>query len=164
MAGLHMDEHGWVEVEELLHNVTKYPLTRQLLEEIVTEDKKDRYQFSEDGRKIRCCQGHFLPWVDLGLEPVQPPDVLYHGTTAEAAQQIMENGRIDKMRRNHVHMQADTAKAWQSARRRRGKTGVLLVIDAKAMGEAGYLFYRSENQVWLTDHVPAAFIREILRD
>jgi putative RNA 2'-phosphotransferase len=35
---------------------------------------------------------------------------------------------------------------------------VVLIIQALAMHEKGYVFYLSANGVWLTDHVPAAFI------
>ncbi len=33
-------------------------------------------------------------------------------------------------------------------------TPVVLTVQAGAMGTAGFMFYRSANGVWLTDHVP----------
>lgn len=164
LARLHMDEHGWVEISELLENFGRYPITRQLLDRIVQEDDKGRYRISPDGTRIKCCQGHSIPWVQPELEEAAPPAVLYHGTTAEATELILESGRIDKMGRHHVHMHGDISQAWRSARRRKGKRGVLLVIDAEAMAAAGFRFYRSENDVWFADSVPTAFIREICRD
>ena len=164
LAGLHMDEHGWVEIRELLERFDRYPLTERLLEQIVAEDDKGRYRISDDEQRIKCCQGHSIPWVQPELTEAMPPEVLYHGTTADAAEQILESGRIDKMSRHHVHMHMDIAQAWRSARRRKGKAGVLLVIDAQAMAAAGFRFYRSENDVWFADPVPTAFIRETIRD
>jgi putative RNA 2'-phosphotransferase len=35
---------------------------------------------------------------------------------------------------------------------------VVLTVDAAAMAEAGHLFYRSANGVWLTDAVPPRFL------
>ncbi|WP_420810111.1 hypothetical protein [Fimbriimonas ginsengisoli] len=32
-------------------------------------------------------------------------------------------------------------------------------VDAQRMTEKGYLFYRSDNGVWLTEHVPCAYIK-----
>jgi putative RNA 2'-phosphotransferase len=41
---------------------------------------------------------------------------------------------------------------------RRGRA-VILTIDAAAMAREGIAFYVSANGVWLTEHVPARFIR-----
>lgn len=163
-AQLHMNEHGWVEIEELLRNVRKYPLTRPLLEQIVREDEKGRYRISDDGTRIKCCQGHSIPWVQPELCPAQPPAVLYHGTTTEAVGKIFDSGHIDRMKRHHVHMHADLAAAWVSARRRRDKRAAVLCIDAAAMEDDGFAFLMSENDVWFTDAVPTAYIREVKYD
>jgi putative RNA 2'-phosphotransferase len=34
----------------------------------------------------------------------------------------------------------------------------VLQVDTRGMVAAGLVFYRSENDVWLTDHVPARFL------
>jgi putative RNA 2'-phosphotransferase len=44
--------------------------------------------------------------------------------------------------------------------RRRSPDVVVLVVRAAAMAEAGHVFHRSENGVWLTAAVPAAFLDE----
>ena len=164
-VGLSMDRHGWVSVEELIESVnekSRHTLTRELLEEIVAEDNKGRYRFSEDGSRIKACQGHTLDWVEPELIEKEPPAYLYHGTTEEAYEKIMESGGISRMSRHAVHMQAVKAKAWQSAKRWR-KTPVLLVIDAHQMAADGMKFGVSENEVWCTEFVPAKYITEVLR-
>ena len=45
----------------------------------------------------------------------------------------------------------------QFPRARRGQP-VLLKICAGEMHRQGYEFFVTENEVWLTDHVPAEFI------
>jgi putative RNA 2'-phosphotransferase len=35
---------------------------------------------------------------------------------------------------------------------------MILCIDARAMREAGFVFFVTPNGVWLTDAVPSAFI------
>lgn len=160
-AGLHMDVHGWVSVEELIDGVNRHSsfhLDRETLETLVAEDEKGRYRFDEPHARIRCCQGHSIPWVEPMLTPAAPPARLYHGTTTEAAALIDRSGAIEKMTRHAVHMQADTEKAWASAVRRRNKTPVLLVIDAARMARDGFAFAVSDNGVWCTERVPAEYI------
>lgn len=159
-AALTMDRHGWVPVAQLIENVSrtsKYTLTMELLEQIVAEDGKGRYRFNEDHSRIKCCQGHSLPWVEVELTYTAPPPYLYHGTHQEAADAIDASGAIEKRNRHHVHLQADEAKAWQSARRWR-KVPVVLQVDAAAMARDGYIFGRTDNDVWCTDVVPVRYI------
>lgn len=160
-AGLHMDKHGWVGVQELIDGVNRYSkfhLDRTALETLVSEDEKGRYRFDETHTRIRCCQGHSVPWVEPILTPAQPPAFLYHGTTTEAAGEIDRSGAILKMARHAVHMHADPGMAWQSAVRRKNKTPVLLVIDAGRMAGDGFAFAVSDNGVWCTERVPAEYI------
>lgn len=164
--GLHMDEHGWVDTRELVEKVNNEPrwsLTMEQLEQIVANDDKGRYRFSPDKSRIKCCQGHSIPWVTPELEYGVPPAVLYHGTHQEASQKILESGGISRMNRHGVHMTADPEMAWRSARRW-GRKPVLLEVDAKGMQEQGFLFGCSENQVWCTETVPAAYILRIIEE
>ena len=163
--GLQMDRHGWVSVDELICRINeagKYSISREILEEIVAEDDKGRYRFSEDGQKIKACQGHSIPWVEPELVWAEPPAVLYHGTTAQAYAKIMESGAISRMKRHAVHLQSDTEKAWQSAMRWHGATPVLLKIDAAQMYADGFQFGLSDNIVWCTEEVPVRYISEVI--
>ncbi len=45
----------------------------------MAEDEKQRYSFNEDKTLIRANQGHSIP-VDVELEEVEPPEILFHGT------------------------------------------------------------------------------------
>lgn len=154
--GLQLDAHGWADVDELITrcNAHHIALNFELLEEIVVTNDKQRFAFNADLTKIRANQGHSIA-VDLALQLVQPPEKLYHGTVAEFIEAIKANG-LQKMSRQHVHLSSDEATAVKVGSRR-GKP-VILTVDAGAMHEAGFLFYLSENGVWLTDHVPATFI------
>ena len=49
-----------------------------MLEQIVAEDGKQRFAFSEDKKRIRANQGHSVK-VDVELWEVAPPELLYHG-------------------------------------------------------------------------------------
>ena len=157
---LSMDSHGWVPIEELIDRINqrgKYHISREVLQEIVANDKKGRYRFSQDQTKIKACQGHSISWVEPELEIVPPPEVLYHGTTWAAYQEICRSGEISKMSRHAVHLTAVKERAWQSARRRK-TPAVVLEIDAEGMYNQGYVFGVSENEVWCTDTIPVQFI------
>ncbi|WP_436500800.1 RNA 2'-phosphotransferase [Actinokineospora sp. HUAS TT18] len=149
--GLTLDPAGWVPVADLLRALG---VTRADLDEVVENNNKKRFAFDASGSRIRASQGHSVP-VDLGLVPVPPPVVLYHGTVAAALESIKAEG-LRPMNRHHVHLSAtrDTAVAVGA---RRGKP-VILVIQAARMAAEGHEFYISANGVWLTDHVPPGYL------
>ena len=60
------------------------------------------------------------------------------------------------MGRHDVHLNANPEPCVHVAARH-GKP-VVLKIAAKKMHEAGFDFFLTPNNVWLTDHVPAEFI------
>lgn len=90
------------------------------------------------------------------LQPIAPPEYLYHGTVEKFLESIRAQGLL-KGQRHHVHLSADRATA-QIVGERRGQPIILTVLSGD-MARSGLLFYRSENGVWLTDHVPPAFLR-----
>lgn len=162
-AGLEMDRHGWVDVRQLIRSVNnsgKFQLDRELLEQIVAEDSKGRYRFNREHTRIKACQGHSIPWVEPELVSAPPPEFLYHGTNTRALELIYRSGAVSKMKRHAVHMQAEEAKAWQSARRWRDQKPVVLKLAARRMEEDGFSFGVTENGVWCTESVPVAYIVE----
>jgi putative RNA 2'-phosphotransferase len=155
--GLTLAPGGWVPVEELLAACARnhFPVLRAELDEVVSTSDKQRFAFDPTGTLIRANQGHSVD-VDLQLEPVTPPDVLYHGTGQRGVDSILRDG-LRKMARHHVHLSGDV----DTARRvgaRHGKP-VILVIDSAALHRAGHPFYRSANGVWLVDAVPPEYLR-----
>ena len=157
--GIKLSPGGWVAVDELLSACAKnnFLITRQQLEEVVAISDKKRFSFDSTGIMIRANQGHSTE-IDLLLEPVAPPDVLYHGTGAKFVDSIMETG-ICKMSRHHVHLSADMTTA-KNVGSRHGKP-VVLIVDAAGMHQAGYIFYCSDNGVWLVEHVPPQYLQNI---
>lgn len=98
--GLAMDIHRWVSVAELIEKISKvgrYRITESILAEIVRTDNKGRFRYSEDGMKIKVWQGHSISWVEPELTCGEPPEYLYHGTTANAYRKILESVCISKM-------------------------------------------------------------------
>jgi putative RNA 2'-phosphotransferase len=154
--GISLDEHGWVEVDELLSATARhgFPITRDELEHVVAANDKQRYAFDETGRRIRASQGHSVE-VDLDLPVRPPPPYLYHGTVARFVAGIRRDG-LRRMNRHAVHLSPDRETA-QRVGSRRGRP-VILVIDAGRMAADGHEFRLSANGVWLVDAVPPEYL------
>lgn len=165
-AGLDMDKHGWVSVAQFIDGINssgKQRIDMDLLMQIVETDNKGRYRFSEDMSRIKACQGHSIEWVEPELEVMPPPGFLYHGTTSAALEKIKASGGIKKMSRHAVHTHASPDFAWLSAVRWRGNhTPVLLKIAAAKMHEEGFVFGKTENDVWCVEEIPTDFIAEVI--
>jgi putative RNA 2'-phosphotransferase len=78
-----------------------------------------------------------------------------HGTVARFLDSIFADG-LRPGARTHVHLSASTETA-ATVGARRGRP-VVLLIDSAAMSTDGHEFFRAANGVWLTRHVPPAFI------
>ena len=155
-AGITLDDGGWVPVAELL---AALGIDRAALDEVVAGNDKQRFAVAvgDDGvERIRANQGHSVP-VELGLDPADPPELLFHGTSANVLDSIRATG-LNRGGRHHVHLSPDTGTARRVGARRGGAI-VILTVLAGEMGRAGHAFYRSDNGVWLTDAVPPEFIR-----
>ena len=59
-------------------------------------------------------------------------------------------------RRQQVHLSLDPETA-RKVGERHGKATVL-AVSAERMHGDGYQFFRADNGVWLTDHVPAGYL------
>lgn len=155
-VGLTLDPGGWVPVAVFL---SAMHLSRAVLDEVVAGSDKQRFavETGPDGvERIRANQGHSVT-VDLGLVPQEPPELLYHGTGAASVPSIRATG-LNRGGRHHVHLSPDTDTAHRVGTRRGGAVAILTVL-AGEMAHAGHVFYVSGNGVWLTDDVPAVFIR-----
>lgn len=156
VIGIELDAHGWADVGALLAGIRKkYPINRDVLEEIVRSDGKQRYSFNEDRTMIRANQGHSVR-VDVELSESEPPEMLYHGTAERFAASIEARGLLPGSRL-YVHLSSDTETA-ERAGCRHGKP-VIYLVSAGQMHRDGYLFYLSVNGVWLTKAVPAQYLK-----
>ena len=154
-AGVVLDEHGWTDVKDLIEKVSpKYPITEEILHQMAFAPDKQRYEFSEDGKRIRAVHGHSVN-VDLGYEEVKPPEILFHGTATKYLDAIMAEG-LKKQSRQFVHLSEYEEQA-VAVGRRHGKL-VLFMVMAGKMYENGFVFYKSVSGVWLTDHVPEEYL------
>lgn len=156
---IELDAQGWTDVDVLIERMREhqFDITREILTHIVSTNDKSRFAFSDDHTRIRASQGHSVD-IDLGYEPQQPPPVLYHGTSENALHSILRTG-LEKRSRHHVHLSTEIKTAI-AVGQRYGKP-VVLQVAAGDMFKDGYQFYRTENNVWLTDQVPVKYFTVI---
>ena len=137
--GLCLNPQGWVLVEALLDAAREHgkSIHRDVLDEVVFTNNKQRFAFSEDGLSIRANQGHSIE-VDLELIPQIPPKILYHGTATRFVPLIKATGLL-KMNRQHVHLSSDGI----TAKRVGARHGipVVLKIDAERMAADCHSFF-----------------------
>ena len=154
--GLTLGPGGWVQVDDLLRGLKKAGrgMSRDQLERIVAENDKRRYTLSADGKRIRAAQGHSVN-IDLNLSAAIPPDQLFHGTASSSLDAIWNEG-LKSGRRHHVHLSSDPETAVRVGARH-GRP-VVLTIATAGMRADGHEFLQADNGVWLTNHVPPAYL------
>ncbi len=157
-AGITLDKNGWTNTNILIQQLKlRFPeVDKTLLEYIVATNNKQRFIFNDDKSLIRANQGHSID-VELNLIEQEPPTVLFHGTTIDSVRSIMEEG-LKKQSRHHVHLSENVTTALQVGSRH-GRVAILKIHSGKMYAD-GYTFYISANHVWLTDHVPPAYIED----
>lgn len=154
--GIKLEKDGWVDVQELLEkSKSELEFTFEELQEVVKNNDKQRFSFSEDMKKIRANQGHSAD-VKIDFKEIAAPPVLFHGTVSQFIDSIKKKGLIPG-NRHHVHLSKDKETA-EKVGSRRGAP-VILNIDAMKMQDDGFKFYISENGVYLTDTVPPKYIK-----
>lgn len=158
--GVEMDEHGWVDVQELVAQIRKQKeklhwLKPHHIEAIVLTDPKGRYQHDKD--RVRATYGHSLD-VDLDLPTDDIPDVLFFPVTEEELDVVLERG-LTPTERKAVHL-SETYQNAVEAGQRRGQNPIILEVDSGAARQGGVVIKQAGKTVYITEAVPARFLRK----
>ena len=141
IIGIELDKNGWANVDELLNGINKTrAITFDELEEIVNRNNKNRYSFNEEKTKIRANQGHSIN-VDVELNELVPPNILYHGTSKRFLKSIMHDKKILSKSRLYVHL-SETFETAEDVGKRHGEPFVFIINTAR-MSNDGFKFYKS---------------------
>lgn len=158
--GLEIDPQGWAHLPSLIEKAQHHgkEVTRELIQRVMENGEKQRFKLSEDGNYIRAGYGHSID-VDLNLDPIPPPGVLYHGTAKRNVDSILSEG-LNPGSRNLVHL-SDNERDAMNVGSRHGSPQLLTILSEK-MYEAGFPFYQSDSEpgIWLVEEVPPRFIEE----
>jgi putative RNA 2'-phosphotransferase len=159
--GLVLDAQGWVAVDDLLaalraHDPQFAAVDRARLEALVAFPDRPRHEIVGDRMRSLYGHSHAHPLV---LPPADPPELLYHGTSASIAERILAEGLVPKGRQ-YVHLTSD--KAWARAiAYRKSTTPGLLQVRAQAARAAGVVFHNNDSHVWLSAAIAPEFIEAI---
>lgn len=153
-----LDQNGWADVKDLIEKANNYGIKfdRETLNHIVATNPKKRFAFNDTLDKIRASQGHSVE-IELGYTNQKPPDILFHGTAEKFVQSILDKG-LEKGNRQQVHLSADIDTAINVGQRH-GKPFIFKVLSGQ-MYQDNFLFYISDNGVWLTDNVPTKYLKQ----
>lgn len=156
--GIILDSQGWTSVNDFIEkSQSKQIFDLEDLTQVVKNNNKKRFEFSEDGQKIRAQQGHSVE-VDLKLPNVEPPKELYHGTATRFLDSIKKEG-LKPMSRHDVHLSFNKITA-EKVGERHGKV-IVLIIDTEKMYKDGFEFQCTSNNVWLTKLIPTQYIKNL---
>ena len=150
---LPMDEHGWVEIYDLVGVIRGrfrkfYWLRRHHIIALVMTDEKGRYQLDEEKKRMRSTYGHSID-VDLSDLPQDDiPETLYYPTTPEELDIILEAG-IRPSDRKWVHLSRTYEDAYEAGSHRVENPIILEVTTDKVL-TAGEAIYRASHRVYIT--------------
>jgi len=151
---LELDEHAACDLDRLVEAIQKGPgfgsVTREQIERLVASGPAAARFEIKDGR-IRARYGHSLE-QPVAYDPADPPPFLFHGTTPEAAEEVLGEG-LKAGQRQRVHLSVDTPAA-REVGCRRCPDPVILRIDTETAAKADVRFYRGGPAVWLADDIP----------
>jgi RNA:NAD 2'-phosphotransferase (TPT1/KptA family) len=155
-ANLDVDELGWVKIEQLLSALKdkKVSFTSANLIELNNSFDKVRWEIDIAQNRIRATHGHSFP-VLLDEKVEIPPDTLYHGTASTTITRIIADGLLP-MNRQFVHLSENIEMATIVAKRH-GKP-FIIEINAHELSNAGWTFYKTSDNVWLTTKIPIKYL------
>lgn len=168
---LSLDQGGWVKMNELINALKEKSSEWQSLQyfdilKMIDFSDKKRHEVKVEriGSEykntfqwfIRAKYGHSVKGK-IYNEKVEPPSILYHGTTDQATQKILSIGLLP-MSRQYVHMSGEIAEAIRVGRRRQQKPQILK-IDAKRAFREGVNFYQGNDKIWLSDKIDPKYIQ-----
>ena len=156
--GVALDDEGFTDLDELVVGIrfSHYDwatLDRHQIEAAVRGTDPGRFEVRD--RLVRARYGHSVALGSPG-ELRTPPDVLLHGTSADAAATVRTTG-LRPMNRAFVHLTSNPDYAGQVVAAKGG--GVVIRVRAREAAAAGIEFFQANPHVWLARGVPSPFLR-----
>lgn len=158
-AKLPIDSNGFIDIDVILKHqrfvAKKFTLNE--IKTVVASDRKQRFALDTlpNGKiRIKANQGHSMANVQLTMTRIDDASNVpfaVHGTYYRFWEQIKAEG-LKRMTRNHIHLTENEVFRGDTSGFR-SSSEILIYIDvAKAMGD-GVAFYRSDNNVILTEGI-----------
>ncbi|WP_428118725.1 RNA 2'-phosphotransferase [Candidatus Poriferisodalis sp.] len=145
-VGLEIDDGGFVDISELEATVG---FSADEVRATATHPAEPRFEV--DGNRIRALYGHSIPVLDLPDLDVEIPELLFHGTSWTALDDISVDG-LRPMGREKVHLTVNPIEALEVANRH--ERPALLAIRT---GEIESL-QSVADAIWTADEAPSETI------
>ena len=158
--GLTLDADGWTELVPLLSIMQERNVdtSKAEIEEIIAHSDKKRFELDDNCKRIRATYGHSA--IKIEFAPIEPPTILYHGTSNRAWTEHISNDGLKPMNRKYVHLSSDYGTAVKVGSRH-DKHPIILSVDAATMHKDGFQFFHSANDgTWMVARVPRKYILE----
>ncbi|MEA2053730.1 MAG: RNA 2'-phosphotransferase [Candidatus Thermoplasmatota archaeon] len=159
--GLEMDEHGWVEIEDMVNAIKNtrmnfHWLRKKHILAMVETDEKGRYQVRHE--KVRATYAHTVE-IDLSDLPFAEADELFYPVTEEEAEIVMEQG-LFPTDRTKVHLSESKEKAIEAGKVRTSNP-VILRIDAATARKDGMEIRKAGKDVCISDEIDVKYISRV---
>ncbi|CAI5758456.1 unnamed protein product [Candida verbasci] len=158
---LSIDESGYVKISQLLNHqrLKSFKTTFDDISRIVKINDKQRFQIKDD--LICATQGHSMKNINNeNLQLLTKEELInlhvYHGTTTSKLSIIKSSGGLSRMNRNHIHL---TCKEYCTVSGIKKQSNVLIFIDINKCLNQGIKFYKSLNNVILTEGDEQGYIK-----
>ena len=172
---LNIDSKGFVKVNDIINlpQSKKNHLTIEKIKEIVKEDKKGRFELTNnEPYLIRCVQGHSIREVsnESALNKLNKISIfnyptVVHGTYKDAYQLIEKTG-LNRMARNDIHFSIGFNWENQVKSGMRLSCDIFIEINMVYSFFNGIEFFLSENNVVLSSGIngiiPTKFFKRVL--
>jgi putative RNA 2'-phosphotransferase len=158
--GLSVDRYGFANLQELVGAISqkKKWVSEQDIRGVVEKSEKKRFEIK--GNKIRATYGHTIEVEQVSPE-VEPPEILFHGTSRRKVETILKDG-LQPMKRQYVHLCQSEQEACRVGRRKDTNPVVLQIRARDAFGEG--IKFRKCGSVYIAKEIPGKFIKQIEQD
>jgi putative RNA 2'-phosphotransferase len=156
--GLPLDPQGFVPLADLLAAIRQQRgwqgMTASDIEDVVSCSDKQRFEISTGN--IRAHYGHSIA-QRITYPAVEPPEVLYHGTSPMSLPALRKEG-LQPGNRQYIHLSTSWDEARQVGQRHHSRP-VVLTVQARAAWQKGVSFFQPQERLYLSDAIPAQFIQ-----
>jgi putative RNA 2'-phosphotransferase len=154
---LDLDAQGYALLDDVVEAARQKfeDVTREEILEVIDGQEKRRFEIRND--RVRARYGHSFP-IDLGLDPIAPPEFLYFATVPAQVRVIVADG-LKPGDRQYVHLSLSVEVASEVAKNRT-ETPVVFRISAQEAAKTGIAFY-DRTPVFLAREIPPQFIEMV---
>ena len=156
-VGLNMDEYGYIPLDEVTEAVQQRYSEggEEDIRRLVDDSNPKRFEIVDD--YIRALYGHSF-YLEIDDDPIDPPEKLFMGTTANAGRRVPEEG-LRPIDRSYLHLSM-TREIAESRSHEAGEPCVVEIEAKRAFEEGGIEFY-ARGEVVLSREIPAEFVGEV---